>query len=160
MTLSVRLPVFALAASLVALATAFAAQYLGGLQPCVLCVYQRWPYAIVIALALIALALGEQPRGWVVGLAGLVFLAGAAIAVFHVGVEHGWWEGTSECVGDLKADSIEALRARIRAAPIVRCTDVAWSFAGISMAGFNALASAVLAVVTLAGARRLIRGQA
>jgi disulfide bond formation protein DsbB len=43
------------------------------------------------------------------------------------------------------------------AAPLVRCTDIAWSFAGISMAGFNLIASAILAIVTLAGARRLLR---
>jgi disulfide bond formation protein DsbB len=155
-----RLPLLVVAAGVIALGTAFTAQYWGGLQPCVLCVYQRWPYGIAIALGLAALATGGRTRGWLLALAGLTFLAGGGIAVFHVGVEQGWWEGTAQCGATGKADSIEALRAQIMAAPLVRCTDIAWSFAGISMAGFNVIASAILAAVTLAGARRLIRDDA
>jgi disulfide bond formation protein DsbB len=151
-----RLPQLVVAAGVIALGTAFTAQYWGGLQPCVLCVYQRWPYGIAIALGLAALAVGGRPRGWLLALAGLTFLAGGGIAVFHVGVEQGWWQGTTQCGATFTAGSIEALRAQIMAAPLVRCTDIAWSFAGISMAGFNAIASAILAVVTLAGARRRI----
>jgi disulfide bond formation protein DsbB len=158
MVRTARLPLLVLLASAGALLTAFAAQYWGGLQPCVLCLYQRWPYAVAIALALVALALGGAARGWVVALAGVAFAIGAAIAVFHVGVEHGWWQGTTECGATIKADTIEALRAQLLKAPVVRCTDVAWSFAGISMAGFNAIASVLLAAVTLTGARRLVRG--
>jgi disulfide bond formation protein DsbB len=153
-----RLPLLVVAAGVIALGTAFAAQYWGGLQPCVLCIYQRWPYGIAIVLGLAALAAGGRARGWLLALAGLTFLAGGGIAVFHVGVEQGWWEGTTECGATFTAGSIEALRAQIMAAPVVRCGDVAWSFAGISMAGFNVIVSAILAVVTLAGARRLIGG--
>jgi disulfide bond formation protein DsbB len=152
-----RLPLLVIAAGVIALGTAFAAQYWGGLQPCVLCVYQRWPYGIAIAVGLVALVVDGRPRGWLLGLAGLIFLTGGGIALFHVGVEQGWWEGTSQCGSTLKAGSIEALRAQIMAAPVVRCTDIAWSFAGISMAGFNAIISTILAIVTLAGARRLTR---
>jgi disulfide bond formation protein DsbB len=157
MTASVRLPLFVLVASLGALATALTAQYWGGLHPCILCLYQRWPYGIAIALAIIALLLGRGARGWVVGLAGLVFLVGAGIAAFHVGVEQGWWQGTAQCGDSGTPNSIEALRAQIMAAPVVRCTDIAWQLGGISMAGFNLLASIVLAAITLLGARRLIR---
>jgi len=157
MTADARLPLFVLAASVIALGTALLAQYWGGLHPCVLCLYQRWPYGIAIALALIALMLGGSARGWIVGLAGLAFLVGGGIAVFHVGVEQGWWQGTAQCGSSGTADSIEALRAQILAAPVVRCTDIAWSFAGISMAGFNVIASLILAAITLAGARRLVR---
>ena len=160
MTLATRLPLLVLGASVIALATAFAAQYWGGLQPCVLCLYQRWPYAVAIALGLIALALPAYLKGWIVALAGLAFVVGGGIAVFHVGVEQGWWQGTSQCGASFTANSVDALRAQILKAPVVRCTDVAWSFDGISMAGFNVIASAILAIVTLAGARRLIRGAA
>jgi len=153
-----RLPLLVVAASVIALGTAFTAQYWGGLQPCVLCVYQRWPYGIAIALGLAALAASGRARGGLLALAGLSFLAGGGIAIFHVGVEQGWWQGTAQCGSSFSANSIEALRAQIMAAPLVRCTDIAWSFAGISMAGFNVIASAILAVVTLAGARRLIGG--
>ncbi len=160
MTASVRLPLFVLVASLGALATALTAQYWGGLHPCVLCLYQRWPYGIAIALAVIALLLGRGARGWVVGLAGLAFLVGAGIAAFHVGVEQGWWQGTAQCGDSGTPNSIEALRAQIMAAPVVRCTDIAWQLGGISMAGFNFIASLILAAITLTGARRQIRSAA
>jgi disulfide bond formation protein DsbB len=154
---STRLPLFVLAASAGALATAFTAQYWGGLHPCVLCLYQRWPYGVAIVLAAIALLVGGRPRGWAVGLAGIAFLVGGGIAAFHVGVEQGWWQGTAQCGATGTANSIDALRAQIMAAPVVRCTDIAWQLGGISMAGFNLLASIVLAAITLLGARRLIR---
>jgi disulfide bond formation protein DsbB len=155
-----RLPLLVVAAGVIALGTAFGSQYWGGLQPCVLCVYQRWPYGVAIVLGLLALMVEGRPRGWLLGLAGLTFLAGGGIAVFHVGVEQGWWQGTTQCGASFTANSIEALRAQIMAAPVVRCTDIAWSFAGISMAGFNAIISAILALVMLTGARRLIRDPA
>ena len=160
MTASARLPLFVLVASLGALATALTAQYWGGLHPCILCLYQRWPYGVAIALAVVALALGRSMRGWVVGLAGVAFLVGAGIAAFHVGVEQGWWQGTAQCGDAGTPNSIEALRAQIMAAPVVRCTDIAWQLGGISMAGFNLIASLVLAAITLTGARRQIRSAA
>lgn len=159
MSLSVRLPAFVLVASVIALGTALLSQFWGGLRPCILCIYQRWPYGIAIGLALVALIfLRGRAAGWVTGLAGLTFLVGAGIAGFHVGVEQGWWEGTAQCGATLPTpDNIEALRAQLMAAPVVRCGDVAWSLGGISMAGFNLLASLVLAAITLAGARRLVQ---
>ena len=79
------------------LASVFAFQYWGGLQPCVLCIYQRYPYGIAIALSLTALALAARPEGAGVSrrfvqTCALVFAAGFAIAVFHVGVEQHWWQ--------------------------------------------------------------------
>ena len=74
----------------------------------------------------------------------------AAIGGYHVGVEQGWWEGTAECVGDTaKATSLQDLKAKIMSTPIVRCDEVAWSFLGISMAGYNVIAGMILAVFSL-----------
>lgn len=122
-------------------------QYVVGLAPCVLCIWQRWPYVAVLALGAAALALGRRkgPRAALLALMGAVLLAGAGIAVFHVGVEQHWWAGTSGCGVTATADSVDALRAQILAAPVVRCDEVSWSLFGISMAGFNALISAALA---------------
>src|SRR4029453_17182453 len=94
-----RVPLLILIAALASLAVAFASQYWGGLQPCVLCVYQRYPYGVAAALGLIGLGLARHPAQLriVVALAGIVFLADAAIAFYHVGVEQHWWQGTAEC---------------------------------------------------------------
>jgi len=130
---------------------ALASQYWGGLQPCILCLYQRYPWAIVIALAAFAAALpGHALARPALALAALACVAGAAIAFFHVGVEQQWWRGTAECGGTIESGlSIEELREAILKAPVVRCDEVAWSLFGISMAGYNFLLS--LATAMMAG---------
>ena len=156
-TLVERSPLLLLLASIAVLGTALASQYVGGLQPCVLCVYQRFPYVAVIVIAAAALFLPTGPRAAALGLAGLALLTGTGIAVFHVGVEQHWWQGTAECGSAVAADSLEALRAQVLAAPVVRCDEVPWSLFGISMAGYNALVSLGLGVASLIAAHRLTR---
>ena len=153
-----------LGASAAILAAAFASQYIAGLEPCVLCLYQRVPYGAVIALSGLGLGLSglaPPPKGVIVSLAGLcavAFLVNAGIATFHVGVEQHWWQGTEACgaVGTM-ARTIEELRAQILAAPVVRCDVVPWSLFGISMAGYNVLASLGLAVASAIAARGMWR---
>lgn len=141
----------ALLAALGALGFAFTSQYVFDLWPCVLCLYQRWPYGAVILIALIGLILGKNVGpGIFLLLCAVGFVATAAIGGFHVGVEQGWWEGTAECVGDTsKALSVQELKAQIMSAPVVRCDDIAWSLFGISMAGYNLIAASILAVFSL-----------
>jgi disulfide bond formation protein DsbB len=148
-----------LAAAVAILGTALASQYLGGLQPCELCLWQRYPYAVVIGLAGIGLGLARVPAmsvSLLAGLAALIALALAAdagIAVFHVGVEQHWWQGSAGCTGGTGGARTAADLARqLRATPVVRCDEVAWSFLGVSMAGYNALAAAALAAYAAAGA--------
>jgi disulfide bond formation protein DsbB len=147
-----------LAAALFALGAVFIAQFGFGLAPCPLCIYQRIPYGVIVALAGAGLLLNLPPRAAkaLLWLCALVFLAGAGIALFHVGVEQKWWEGLASCVASGPTPgSIEALQAAL-AGPIkiARCDEIAWSMFGISMAGYNLLASAALAVFTALCAKK------
>ncbi len=159
-TLIDRSPLILLLASVAVLGSALASQYIGGLQPCVLCVYQRLPYVAVIMIAGAALFLPSGPRAVALALAGLALFTGTGIAIFHLGVEQHWWQGTAEC-GSLEAGgaTLEDLRAQILAAPTVRCDEVAWSLLGISMAGYNALVSLGLGIASLIAARGLAGGR-
>lgn len=124
---------------------AFAFQHLGGLDPCVLCVYQRWPWVAAIALGLLAALFPRQGSltKALLALAAIAMLTGAGIAGFHVGVEQQWWAGTSGCGGVVgKAKTIADLKAQLLATPVTRCDEVAWSFLGVSMAGWNLIVSA------------------
>jgi disulfide bond formation protein DsbB len=137
-------------ASAALLGGALAFQHLGGYAPCVLCYWQRYAHAAAIVFAFAALLL-PRARPFLLAAAGLAELAGAGMALFHVGVEQHWWAGTSACgsaVGG--AGSIEELRARLLAQPVVRCDEVAWSLFGVSMAGYNALASLALGLLAFA----------
>ena len=148
----------AMAAGLGALAAAFAFQHLGGLDPCVLCVYQRWPHAVTVLLAGLAL-LGGRHASLALAAAGLTALAGAGLAGFHVGVEQKWWAGTAACGSVGGADTVEALREQLAAAPAARCDEVPWSLFGLSMASYNGLLSLALGTFILAGVQGLRRGR-
>ncbi len=97
-------PVAALVAlvAAAALGVAYFAQYVLLLTPCELCLWERWPYRIVIALGILAALLPRFPARLVLGLAGLVMLGDVGIAGLHVGVEFGWWNSPlPECNGAL-----------------------------------------------------------
>lgn len=119
------------------MAGALGSQYIGGLFPCEMCMWQRWPHYAAIILALFAFVLPARARSLTI-LAAIAILVSGGIGIFHAGVEYGWWEGLTRCStiggsGDVLAD--------IMSAPLVRCDEVQWSLFGISLAGFNAIIS-------------------
>ena len=136
------------------LAGAFIFQSLG-YAPCNMCIWQRWPHGVAIALAVIAFALApRRAAAYALYLGALALIAGAGIGVFHAGVELGYWEGPTTCSGgDVSALTPAELIAKLQAAPLVRCDEVAWSFIGISMAGWNAILSVGLALTAFAASR-------
>ncbi|MEM9813614.1 MAG: disulfide bond formation protein B [Pseudomonadota bacterium] len=142
------------AGSLTLLLGAFAFEHLGGLAPCNLCLWQRWPHA---AAVLVGGLLLWRPWPALLFLGAAAALTTSAIGFYHASVELGWVMGPTSCsAGPVSGGSSEDLLASIMAAPIVRCNEVAWSLAGISMAGWNALISAALASVWLLAATRAV----
>lgn len=143
---------FVLAASAVVLGAALFSQYWGGLVPCELCVLQRWPWAVAITIAIVALFAGHRPSlPWVALVLALVFLVGAGFAFYHLGVEQRWFAGPSACTpSTAAATTFEEMRQRILTAQIVRCDEVQWSLYGVSLAGWNLLASFVMAAICAA----------
>jgi len=131
------------------LAGAYLSQFVGGLHPCEMCYWQRWPHFAAVALAAIAFLFAAPSRNarLLTGLAALAVAASGAIGVFHAGVEYGWWEGLTRCSsgGAMTLEDIMAV-------PLVRCDEVQFSFLSVSMAGWNAvisLGSAALIAVLL-----------
>lgn len=132
------------------LAGAFAFEHLGGLAPCKLCIWQRWPHGLAILLGLIG-ALMPLRAIALVGAAAAAATSG--IGVYHVGVEQKWWEGPSTCTSSaILGQSPGELLQSILEAPLVRCDEIPWELLGLSMAGWNALISAGLAMLWLAAA--------
>jgi disulfide bond formation protein DsbB len=150
---------FVLIASAAVLGTALLSQYWGGLAPCELCLQQRWPWGAAIAISLIALLVGNRPAlPWVALILAVVFAASVAFAFYHVGVEQHWFAGPTACTASATgATSIDELRRQILATAPVRCDEVPWSLFGVSLAGWNLLASLVMAALcafVFIGARR------
>lgn len=132
---------------------ALAFQYIGGLAPCVLCIWQRWPHLAALILAAVFLWRGGSV--WAV-LAGLAALSSAGIGVFHVGVEQGWWQGLAQCSVDTLANvsTADLLNTDITVGAPAACDKVAWSMFGISMAGYNVISSTLIAGLWAMVARR------
>ncbi len=145
-----RLPLFGIAGSSALLAYVLGAQYLQGLDPCPLCIWQRWPHLAAILLGLAAMV--AQRRSLFV-LPAVALLAGTAIAGYHVGVEQQWWAGLESCAGrPMGSMSGADLLNFSNPVTVTRCDEVVWSFLGLSMAAWNALASAGLAVAWILAA--------
>lgn len=143
---------FALLTPTLLMAGALGSQYIGGLYPCEMCHWQRWPHYAAIPLALLAILLRRQGIGRVfLTLAGFAILISGAIGAFHAGVEYGWWEGLTTCssIADL-GGSVDDMLRNLMQAPVVRCDEAQWTLAGISLAGFNAIFS-IGAALTIFG---------
>lgn len=126
---------------------AFAFQHIGGLHPCEMCIWQRWPHAIALLLASLALFVPGMGKRALLLLAALAELVTAGIGVFHAGVEQRWWQGPTACsASDLGSGDF---LSNVMATPVVQCDQIAWSLAGISMAGYNAIFSGLIAGVAL-----------
>lgn len=135
------------------IAAAWAFELFGGYVPCPLCLQQRWPYYAAIPVALFLVWWGRHSlRSLRLGLLliALIMLAGAALAVYHAGIEWQWWQGPQACAGGSRPSGI---LPDLSGARIIRCDEAPWRFLGLSFAGWNAVISLLLAAIALNGAR-------
>lgn len=131
-----------------ALLLALLLQFGFGLVPCQLCLWERWPYLIVIALAAGGLLM-QVPRTALVIIL-LVLLVAVGLAGYHVGVEQGVLALPSTCAAAGQAQSIEDLRRLLDTAP-PSCDQVTASFLGLSLAAWNLVLALLLAGAAIAG---------
>lgn len=133
------------------LAGAYGSEIWGGLHPCEMCYWQRWPHFAAIGFALVSSLMTKAPdkgRSFV-WLAALAIMVSGAIGVYHAGVEAGIFEGLTQCTATSVSGSAADVLAEIMAAPITRCDEIQFSFLGISMAGWNAILSLGFGLIIL-----------
>jgi len=157
-----RWPALALFAALAMLATAHGFERLAYMAPCPLCYRQREVYWAIVAISVTALILWRiRPnRRFVMTfnvMLGLVFLTGAVVAAYHAGVEWKLWPAPSGCAAEaIDIGSIDLSNLNQRQAT-ASCTDAPWVMLGLSMAGWNALVSLALSVISFRAASRVGR---
>lgn len=131
---------------------ALVAQYQFEMYPCKLCIYQRYPYFLVMGLTFILIITGrDKPRlqQGLLWLSVLALLATAGIALYHAGVEQGIFAGPSGCTNTGESpNSIEALRAQLLSAPLVPCDQAMGYVLGLSLAVWNAILALFLAIMS------------
>lgn len=152
--MTMRIAFIAALGSAALLTAAYAFQHLGGLAPCKMCLWQRWPHAAAVCIGVAICAGGPRALTW---LGALAALTTAAIGGYHAGVEWDWWEGPASCSGGgstlsgLSGSDLLSLTAPV---DIVQCDQIAWQMLGLSMAGWNAVLSLILAGLWIVAARR------
>ena len=129
--------------SLALLAGAFFFQAIG-YPPCAMCLWQRWPHAAAIALGGLFLLVPLRVLPWFGALAAAIT---SGIGIYHTGVERDWWEGPTSCTGSGLGGLSGADLLSTDAPRLVLCDQVSWEFLTLSMASWNALFSAALAVL-------------
>ena len=126
------------------LAGAWGSQLIGGLYPCEMCHWQRWPHYGALVGAGLAFVVGGAAvkRTLIAGAAALIAVSGL-IGAFHAGVEWHWWQGVTACSRTVSTAgmSADAMLEAVLAAPVIRCDAAQWRLFGISLAGWNALVS-------------------
>ncbi len=141
-------PLLMMLASGAMLAAAHAFQRFGGLAPCPMCLDQRnWHWAVVgVALiALIATRISPRVQRAAAIVLGIVLLGSAWQALHHVAVEQHWVVSTCDAridMNDIRPFDFEG------AVIAPRCDEIAWQMFGISMAGYNAIISLLLALMS------------
>jgi len=128
-----------------------------GYAPCELCLTQRYAFYAAIPLALLtAFLAGRSAHGLAragFALLALVFAASAVLAAYHAGVEYHWWQGPTACTGGPGSLDVSNLVNTLNSVKVVRCDEVQLRIAGLSLAGWNVVASIVLAAYAALAAR-------
>jgi disulfide bond formation protein DsbB len=143
----------AIGGSAAALIGAYGFEYIGGMAPCQMCWWQRYAHMAAIVIGVLALLLKGRTLPY---LGALAAFAGAAIALYHTGVERAWWQGITSCsTGSIAGlDVTQLLDPAANVAAPVRCDAVAWEMFGLSMASWNGILTLGLVAVWLLAARK------
>ena len=157
-------PCIAVGLSVFMLAAAHAFETFGNLAPCPLCLRQREVYWALIAMTLTGLALWKivPKRRFLVALnvmIGLVFGVGVVVAFYHSGVEWGIFPPPTGCSGEGPIDPM-AFRDFNEPMHVPSCTDAPFYIMGLSMAGWNGVTSAFMAIISFVAAGATFRGAA
>jgi disulfide bond formation protein DsbB len=142
---------FILLVSITSLITAYGAEYIFGIKPCILCIYERVPYMIIAVLSAGSLLFKKN----LLPLIMMIFIASSTLSFYHVGVEQHIFEATDECANKLKpATSIEELKKQLEANERSSCAEPEFRFLSISFAGWNLLLSIFMSFISIVEIRK------
>ena len=132
--------------SLLSLIIALYIEYVMGIKPCRLCLYQRIPYLISLFISFLGYMYIKRPL-WIY-LSLLVFFLSVIISGYHVGIENGIFEELKVCKNNLDILSKEDLLNSLKNQNIP-CKEVPIKLFGLSLATINLILSLTVVVVTI-----------
>lgn len=134
--------------SVIALVSAFFIEYVLGHQPCNLCILERIPYLLAIIIILLNFKFSHYEKFFIL-LLSIIFLAGAIISLYHLGIEQGFIQESLVC--DLKSGSNLLSKEEILKQlqeKNVSCKDVTFKIFGLSLTSYNILISLLITAST------------
>ena len=134
--------------SIIALVSAFFIEYVLGHKPCNLCILERIPYLLAIIIILLNFKFSHYEKFFIL-LLSIIFLAGAIISLYHLGIEQGFIQESLVC--DLKSGSNLLSKEEILKQlqeKNVSCKDVTFKIFGLSLTSYNILISLLITVST------------
>ena len=122
-----------------------------GFRPCELCFLERYAFYVGAPVAALTAWLASRSAHGAAQalfvLLALVFLANSGLAFYHVGVEQHWWAGPSTCTGALIAPvNVNDVANGVNVEPVVPCDVVPLRIIGLSLAGWDVVVSAAMAI--------------
>lgn len=137
--------------------TALGFEHIGGYQPCMLCLWERYAYYFAVPALFLAIVLASGgSKGWAAALffiVALAFLANAGLGTYHAGAEWKFWPGPDACGGGGNlATSAGSLLKDLEGIRVVRCDEPSLVFLGLSFAGWNVVASLLLMLLSIKAA--------
>ena len=124
------------------LISAFYLEYFHGALPCDLCITQRWFHGAIISYSLIIIffldKISISEKLLLFG-GGILWLSSSIAGLYHFGIEMNFWTGPDGCSSniDFSKDTLTYLLSK---SPI-KCDEVMFKIFGLSLAGWNAVAS-------------------
>ena len=126
--------------SIIALGSAFIAEFYFNLAPCEMCLKQREPYYIIILGFIFITIVRWQERVWFYIGVQIISIYGLFYSVWHVGIENQLLSGPAGCSSGLDVtNNLSSLKEQILSKPVINCEDIAWSIFGLSAATINSL---------------------
>jgi disulfide bond formation protein DsbB len=156
------LAMLVLAGAVVTVLVALAFEHIGGYDPCMLCLQQRYAYYLGIpaTVAALVLLLQAQPKmaGLVLLAVGIAFAINAALGVYQAGAEWKFWDPPATCANAGGLPSFDPNSLIVDRVPAL-CGVASWRdpLLRLSFAGWNAVISAALAGGALTAALKAIR---
>ena len=143
--------------SILVLLTVYYLEFFQGIAPCKLCIYQRFPYFIIILLAISFLLIKNKNFKKISFLFYiLIFTSSLIMSIHHFGVENSFWNALTNCESYSKTlSNSNDLKEYLLNKDYVSCTDVSFKFLGISLAGYNVIISFILLVISIIGFKKL-----
>ena len=140
--------------SLIVIVIVLIAEFYFSLLPCELCVYQRFPYIVVIIFAALAIGSGFYDKQKIALLFASIFLVSSFLAFYHSGVEYGLWS-YGGCAKQALPDTLEKFHSSLAHPMPKSCNEIEWTIFNLSISIYNGVLSLALSIISLYSAVRL-----